>query len=178
MRDTPHTSMVVIRREAAHDFPAGADDAHGAVVAAEEQAVRAGADGRDVVALERGAGVVLVVVRQLDLGCVEEVEGSPLFCQGRELAASMEGLLRGEREDLAERGSRRGQWEGGRTVSAMVASSSPSWRLVANYLAMLGGVLQPGRRLLIDDGLGTLVDDGAQAPLSDAWRPVHEQSVA
>jgi hypothetical protein len=74
--------MVVIRGETAHDLPAGPDDAHGAVVAAEEQAVGAGAYGRDVVALEGGAGVVLVVVGQLDLGCVKEVEGSPLFGGG------------------------------------------------------------------------------------------------
>jgi hypothetical protein len=59
---------------------------------------------------------VLVVVGQLDLGCVEEVEGSPLFCRGRELAASMEGL-RGEREDQADRGKGRGKWEGGEPLA-------------------------------------------------------------
>ena len=86
----------IIRAKAAHDSPAGPDDAHDAVIAAEDQAVGAGADGGDLVAFEEGAGaaagvgVVVVVgggrvggggmgvVGELDLGCVEEVEGPPL----------------------------------------------------------------------------------------------------
>jgi hypothetical protein len=65
-------SPAIVRAEAAHDLPAaGADDAHGAVIAAQEQAVGAGADGRDIVALEDGAGVV---VSDFDLGGVKEVE--------------------------------------------------------------------------------------------------------
>lgn len=46
-----------------------------AIAAAEEEAVGAGADGRDVAALEEGARVV---VGDADLGRVEEVEGPPL----------------------------------------------------------------------------------------------------
>lgn len=96
----PRARKGVIRAEAANDSPAGADDAHDAVVAAEDQAVGAGADGRDLVALEEragaaaGVGVVVFVggggvgggcgrgrggvVGELDLRGVEEVEGPPL----------------------------------------------------------------------------------------------------
>ena len=86
-RTTTAPSVVLaIRAETAHDLPARADDAHDAVIAAEEKAVGAGADGRDVVALEEGAragggfvaSIIIVVVGELDLGCVEEVEGPPL----------------------------------------------------------------------------------------------------
>lgn len=68
-----------VRAEAAHDLPAGADDAHGSVIAAEEEAVGARADGRDVIALKEGASAALVGVGDLDLGCIEEVEGPPLY---------------------------------------------------------------------------------------------------
>lgn len=66
----------LVRLEAADDPPAGPHDAHMAVGAAEEEAVGAGADAGDLVAVEEGAR--LVVVGELDLADVEEVEGFPL----------------------------------------------------------------------------------------------------
>lgn len=66
----------LVRLEAADDPPAWAHDAHMAVGAAEEEAVGAGADAGDLVAVEEGAR--LVVVGELDLADVEEVEGFPL----------------------------------------------------------------------------------------------------
>lgn len=66
----------LVRLEAADDPPAGAHDADMAVRTAEEEAVGAGADAGDLVAVEEGAR--LVVVGELDLADVEEVEGFPL----------------------------------------------------------------------------------------------------
>ena len=66
----------LVRLAAADDPPAGPHDAHMAVGAAEEEAVGAGADAGDLVAVEEGAR--LVVVGELDLADVEEVEGFPL----------------------------------------------------------------------------------------------------
>ncbi|QBZ60911.1 hypothetical protein PoMZ_07855 [Pyricularia oryzae] len=63
--------IVAIRPEAPHDLPAGADDTHMAVVAAEEEAVGAGTDARDLVALEECARVVVTELYLLD---VEEVK--------------------------------------------------------------------------------------------------------
>lgn len=65
-----------MRRERPHDLPGRADDAHVAIVAGEEEAVGAGADGGDVVGLEEGARVV---VGDADGGDFEEVEVLPLF---------------------------------------------------------------------------------------------------
>lgn len=67
---------ILVCLEAADDPPAGAHDAHMAVRAAEEEAVGAGADAGDFVAVEKGAR--LVVFGELDLADVEEVEGFPL----------------------------------------------------------------------------------------------------
>ena len=78
-RSPSYTAPAIIRAKAANDLPARPDNAHGAVIAAEEQAVGAGAHGRDVAAaLEDGARVVGVVGGEGDLCCVKEVEGSPL----------------------------------------------------------------------------------------------------
>lgn len=71
---------IVVSLEAADDAPAGADDAHVAVGAAEEEAIGAGADAGDLVAVEEGAR--LVVVGELDLADIEEVEGFPLRRRG------------------------------------------------------------------------------------------------
>lgn len=67
---------ILVCLEAADDPPAGAHDAHMAVRAAEEEAVGAGADAGDLVAVEEGAR--LVVFGELDLADIEEVEGFPL----------------------------------------------------------------------------------------------------
>lgn len=67
---------ILVCLEAADDPPAGAHDAHMAVRAAEEEAVGAGADAGDLVAVEEGAR--LVVVGELNLADIEEVEGFPL----------------------------------------------------------------------------------------------------
>lgn len=72
---------ILVCLEAADDPPAGADDAHMAVRAAEEEAVGAGADAGDLVAVEEGAR--LVVVGELDLADIEEVEGFPLRRRAR-----------------------------------------------------------------------------------------------
>lgn len=74
--------------EGADNLPAGADDPHVAIVAAEEKAVGAGADAGDRVAFEKGARVV--VGRELDLADVEEVKGLPLFW-GSEMEISRPG---------------------------------------------------------------------------------------
>lgn len=58
--------------EGAHDLPAGTHDAYMAVDATQEQAVGSGTDTRYLVALEKGAGIV--VVGKLDLVDIEEVE--------------------------------------------------------------------------------------------------------
>lgn len=67
---------ILVCLEAADDPPAGAHDAHMAVRAAEKEAVGAGADAGDLVAVEEGAR--LVVFGELDLADIEEVEGFPL----------------------------------------------------------------------------------------------------
>lgn len=72
---------ILVCLEAADDPPAGAHDAHMAVRAAEEEAVGAGADAGDLVAVEEGAR--LVVVGELDLDDIEEVEGFPLRRRAR-----------------------------------------------------------------------------------------------
>ncbi len=57
MRDPPPGALIV-RGKPAHDLPARPDDAHLAVGAAQEQAIGAAAQGRDVVAGEEvGVGV-------------------------------------------------------------------------------------------------------------------------
>lgn len=65
----------IVGTEAAHDLPAGADDAHVTVEAAEKEAVGARAHARGLVTLEEGSRLV---VAELDLCNVEEVEGFPL----------------------------------------------------------------------------------------------------
>ena len=60
-----------MRLEAPHDLPAGPDDAHVSVIAAEEKTVRAGAHAGDLAAFEE---VARVVVGRRDSGDVEEVE--------------------------------------------------------------------------------------------------------
>lgn len=108
-----------VRREAPHHLPARPDDPHNPVISAEEQAVRAGADGRDLVGFEEGtkggfgggtASLRVVGLGDLDLGCVEEVEGSPLFGGGGVRLVAELGIDYGEGI--------------GRTVNAMVASLS------------------------------------------------------
>jgi len=65
----------IVGLKGAHNLPASADDAHVAVIAAEEEAIGAGADARDVVALEEAARVVVGEAHGAD---VEEIEGLPL----------------------------------------------------------------------------------------------------
>lgn len=65
----------LVRVETSEDLPAGADDAHVSVIAAEEQAIGAGAYAGDLVVLEEGARLV---VAGLDLADLEEVECFPL----------------------------------------------------------------------------------------------------
>jgi hypothetical protein len=70
----------IVGLEAPHDLPAGPDDAHVAVIAAEEEAVGAGADLGDFVALKQEARFV---VGHADLRDVEEVEFPPLRTRQR-----------------------------------------------------------------------------------------------
>lgn len=58
--------------EATHDLPARTNNAHVPIGAAEEEAVGAGANACDLVALEEGAG--FVVVGEFDLADIEEVK--------------------------------------------------------------------------------------------------------
>ena len=82
MRDPPPGALIV-RGKPAHDLPARPDDAHLAVRAAQEQAVGAAAQGRDVAA---GEEVGVGVGRGRDLCRFEEGEGSPLRLGRRGLA--------------------------------------------------------------------------------------------
>ena len=61
--------------EASYDLPAGADNAHVAIIATEEQTVGAGAYAGYLVVLEEGPRLV---VAGLDLADLEEVECFPL----------------------------------------------------------------------------------------------------
>lgn len=69
-----------IRLEAPDDLPAAPNNVDVAIVGAEEEAIRTGADAGDGIALEEGA---CLVVGDLDLGSIEEVKRPPRQRHGR-----------------------------------------------------------------------------------------------
>lgn len=66
--------------EASNYLPAEPNNVDVAIVGAEEEAIGAGADARDVIAFEEGAGFV---VGDLDLGGIKEVKRPPRQRHGR-----------------------------------------------------------------------------------------------